>query len=119
MADDDELFIINQTGVDNPTNLVDPSLQLPHHILHSIFSYLSFHVRRVSKNWHHNTPSLLALHFSEFFFHQNIQVNTCPITSFGIQYNLLSTLGKTSCSMLKKEYCTFNLLVTVIIMSTI
>ncbi|KAK4735935.1 hypothetical protein R3W88_010196 [Solanum pinnatisectum] len=70
MADDDELFIITQTGEDNPTNLVDPALQLPHHIPYSIFSYLSFHdlhhVRRVSKNWHHNTPSLECLPNNEF-----------------------------------------------------
>ncbi|XP_049393753.1 uncharacterized protein LOC125858113 [Solanum stenotomum] len=73
MADDDELFIITHTVEDNnPTNLVDPALQLPHHILHYIFSYLSFHdllhVRLVNKNWYLNTPSHFNFHFNESLF---------------------------------------------------
>uniref|UniRef100_M1DU52 F-box family protein n=1 Tax=Solanum tuberosum TaxID=4113 RepID=M1DU52_SOLTU len=69
MADDDELFIITHTIEDNPPNIVDPTLQLPHHILHYIFFYLSFHdllhVRLVNKNWYLNTPSHFNFHFNE------------------------------------------------------
>ncbi|KAK4735928.1 hypothetical protein R3W88_010189 [Solanum pinnatisectum] len=72
MADDDELFIITQTVEDNPPNIVDPTLQLPDHILHYIFSYLSFHdlphVRLVSKNWYLNTPSHFNFHFNASLF---------------------------------------------------
>ncbi|PHT88735.1 hypothetical protein T459_10841 [Capsicum annuum] len=52
------------------TNLEDPTLKLPNHVLRSIFSYLKsddlFNIRLVSKIWHRNTPSYFSLDFDEF-----------------------------------------------------
>ncbi|KAK4734958.1 hypothetical protein R3W88_009219 [Solanum pinnatisectum] len=71
---DDELFLISQTVEDIPKNSVDLTLQLPDHLLHSIFSYFSFHdllnISLVSKNWHRNIPSYLAFHFNQSLFHE-------------------------------------------------
>lgn len=54
-------------------NSVDLTLQLPDHLLHSIFSYLSFHdllnISLVSKNWHRNIPSYLAFQFNTSLYH--------------------------------------------------
>lgn len=44
---------------------VYPTLRLPDHILHLIFSYISFH-DIVTKRWYRNTPSLLS--FDESIF---------------------------------------------------
>ncbi|MCE3050075.1 hypothetical protein HAX54_046435 [Datura stramonium] len=79
---DEEVFLISQT-IETPTNCrtnsVDPTMQLPDHILQSIFSHLNFHdlvhVRLVSKNWHRNTPSHFALHFNESLFHEKNPTN--------------------------------------------
>ncbi|OIT25108.1 hypothetical protein A4A49_55535, partial [Nicotiana attenuata] len=60
----------------------DPTLQLPDHLLRSIFSYLKcqdlIHVSLVSKNWHRNTPSYFALDFDESLFFENIPNKSLP-----------------------------------------
>ncbi|OIT18999.1 hypothetical protein A4A49_54172 [Nicotiana attenuata] len=56
----------------------DPTLQLPDHLLSSIFCYLNFrdlvHVRLVSKRWHRNTPSYCAFNFDESLFFENTRL---------------------------------------------
>ncbi|XP_075106774.1 uncharacterized protein LOC142179797 [Nicotiana tabacum] len=79
-----ELSRMSQTVeelVKKPTILLsnyseDPTLQLPNHLLRSIFSYLKcqdlVHVCVVSKNWHRNTPSYFAFDFDESLFFENL-----------------------------------------------
>ncbi|OIT18948.1 hypothetical protein A4A49_65654, partial [Nicotiana attenuata] len=58
----------------------DPTLQLPDHLLHLIFSFVGcrdlVNVSLVSKNWHRNTPSYFAFNFDESLFFQKISIGT-------------------------------------------
>ncbi|XP_015069587.1 uncharacterized protein LOC107014248 [Solanum pennellii] len=107
MAYEDELFIITQTaGEDNSPNLVDPALQLPHHILHYIFSYLSFHdlfhVRLVNKNWYLNTPTYFKIHFNECLF-RNKNPTYYSLNEFELRDSIRSSIDTIKNKLINAE----------------